>query len=125
MIKEYNREYIEGMNRASNAYSELKRVLKLSDLHRLSVAFDESARFQAQEEAKLNKENTSQNQNTTQKQNTTKTSLPLAIQELEKSMVYVDGGTFIMGCTSEQGVEECSILEKPATQKHLKEFMIG
>jgi len=39
----------------------------------------------------------------------------------EPAMVRVDGGSFTMGCTSEQG-EDCNDLEKPAHQVSLSGF---
>ncbi len=37
------------------------------------------------------------------------------LQRLENNMVYVQGGTFTMGCTSEQR-SDCDSNEKPAHQ---------
>ena len=43
---------------------------------------------------------------------------------VEPEMVFVEGGTFTMGCTSEQG-NDCSDEEKPAHQVTLSSFYIG
>ena len=40
------------------------------------------------------------------------------------AMVYVPGGTFMMGCTSEQG-DDCEDHERPAHQVSLSSFQIG
>jgi formylglycine-generating enzyme required for sulfatase activity len=42
----------------------------------------------------------------------------------EPEMVFVQGGTFTMGCTSEQG-NDCFSYEKPAHQVTLSDFYIG
>ena len=42
----------------------------------------------------------------------------------EPEMVFVQGGTFTMGCTSEQGID-CVDNEKPAHQINLSNFSIG
>lgn len=39
-------------------------------------------------------------------------------------MVFVEGGTFTMGCTSEQ-VNDCSSAEKPSFQAEVSDFLIG
>ncbi len=44
--------------------------------------------------------------------------------QLEPEMVTVRGGTFTMGCTSEQG-SDCESDEKPAHQVNLSSFQIG
>ncbi|MCB0517063.1 MAG: SUMF1/EgtB/PvdO family nonheme iron enzyme [Bacteroidetes bacterium] len=46
------------------------------------------------------------------------------IAQLEKNMVYVAGGSFTMGCTSEQG-SDCYDNEKPAHPVSVKSFYIG
>jgi formylglycine-generating enzyme required for sulfatase activity len=46
------------------------------------------------------------------------------VQELDIQMVLVRGGTFTMGCTSEQG-SDCSDWEKPAHSVSLNDFYIG
>ena len=46
------------------------------------------------------------------------------LQKLQNDMVYVAGGTFTMGCTSEQA-DECNSDEKPAHQVILNAFYIG
>ena len=51
-------------------------------------------------------------------------SLPPVIQNLVNNMVYVKGGTFTMGTTSEQGNDADSD-EKPAHQVTLSSFSIG
>ena len=50
-------------------------------------------------------------------------SLPSSIQKLLKEMVYVRGGTFTMGCTSEQ--DNCDDDEKPSHKVTLSSFNIG
>ena len=50
--------------------------------------------------------------------------LPPAIQQLVANMVYVEGGTFSMGATAEQG-SDAYYDEKPAHQVTLKGFYIG
>lgn len=50
--------------------------------------------------------------------------LPAVIQRLIDNMVYVEGGTFMMGATSEQG-SDASSDEKPAHQVTLSSFSIG
>ena len=47
-----------------------------------------------------------------------------SLQRLLKDMVYVQGGTFTMGCTSEQG-SDCYSIEKPAHPVTLSSFNIG
>jgi formylglycine-generating enzyme required for sulfatase activity len=49
--------------------------------------------------------------------------LPEVIPE-EEGFVYVAGGTFTMGCTSEQG-NDCDSDEKPAHQVNLSSYYIG
>lgn len=51
-------------------------------------------------------------------------SLPSAVQTLINNMVYVDGGTFTMGATSEQGSDAWNF-EKPTHQVTLSSFQIG
>ncbi|MEZ4915059.1 MAG: bifunctional serine/threonine-protein kinase/formylglycine-generating enzyme family protein [Chitinophagales bacterium] len=46
------------------------------------------------------------------------------IAQLEKNMVYVAGGSFTMGCTSEQG-SDCYDNEKPAHTVSVQSFYIG
>ncbi|MEZ4915060.1 MAG: bifunctional serine/threonine-protein kinase/formylglycine-generating enzyme family protein [Chitinophagales bacterium] len=46
------------------------------------------------------------------------------IAQLEKNMVYVAGGSFTMGCTSEQG-SDCYNYEKPAHTVSVQSFYIG
>ncbi|MBQ7683766.1 MAG: formylglycine-generating enzyme family protein [Bacteroidaceae bacterium] len=50
-------------------------------------------------------------------------SLPAAIQQLERDMVFVEGGTFTMGATPEQG-SEAGTDEKPAHEVTLSGFHI-
>ena len=50
--------------------------------------------------------------------------LPAVIQNLVSNMVYVEGGTFTMGATSEQGKDAYDD-EKPAHQVTLSSFSIG
>jgi formylglycine-generating enzyme required for sulfatase activity len=52
-----------------------------------------------------------------------KTSNPI-IQKFQSDMVYVQGGTFTMGCTSEQG-NDCDDSEKPAHQVSLSSYYIN
>ena len=47
------------------------------------------------------------------------------IDNLVNNMVYVDGGTFTMGATSEQGNDALYFLEKPTHQVTLSSFSIG
>ncbi|MEM6298299.1 MAG: formylglycine-generating enzyme family protein, partial [Bacteroidota bacterium] len=49
--------------------------------------------------------------------------LPTAVKELENQMVYVKGGTFTMGCTSEQS--NCETDEKPIHQVTLSSFRMS
>ncbi|MBQ7683606.1 MAG: formylglycine-generating enzyme family protein, partial [Bacteroidaceae bacterium] len=49
-------------------------------------------------------------------------SLPAAIQQLERDMVFVEGGTLMMGATAEQG-DKC-FLDEPAHQATLSSFYI-
>lgn len=50
--------------------------------------------------------------------------LPQVIQYLERDMVKVEGGTFTMGCTDEQG-RDCESDERPAHIVTLSSFHIG
>ena len=50
--------------------------------------------------------------------------LPTAIHHLVENMVYVEGGTFTMGATAEQGDDFCDD-EKPTHQVTLSSFYIG
>ena len=50
--------------------------------------------------------------------------LPTAIHHLVENMVYVEGGTFTMGATAEQGDDFCDN-EKPTHQVTLSSFYIG
>ncbi len=50
--------------------------------------------------------------------------LPAPIQKLINDMVYVEGGTFTMGCTAEQG-SDCESDERPAHSVTVKNFSIG
>jgi formylglycine-generating enzyme required for sulfatase activity len=58
-----------------------------------------------------------------QREQERKTSNPI-IQALQSDMVYVQGGTFTMGCTSEQG-NDCYDPEKPTHQVTLSSFYIN
>ncbi|MFC4675369.1 formylglycine-generating enzyme family protein [Dysgonomonas termitidis] len=49
---------------------------------------------------------------------------PPPLHSSEPAMVYVQGGTFTMGCTSEQG-NDCYDNEKPAHRVTLSDFYIG
>lgn len=49
---------------------------------------------------------------------------PSAIEKLEQNMVYVEGRTFKMGCTSEQ-VDDCNDSEKPVHEVTLSGFYMG
>ncbi|KAB2908927.1 MAG: SUMF1/EgtB/PvdO family nonheme iron enzyme [Ignavibacteriales bacterium] len=42
----------------------------------------------------------------------------------QPEMIFVQGGSFIMGCTSEQG-KDCDYEEKPAHQVTVSDFYIG
>lgn len=46
------------------------------------------------------------------------------LQNLINNMVYIEGGTFTMGATSEQG-KDAAVAEKPAHQVTLSSFSIG
>jgi len=48
----------------------------------------------------------------------------MVIQPVEPKMVWVEGGTFTMGCTEEQG-EDCYEDEKPSHQVTVSGFYIG
>ncbi|MDW8420154.1 MAG: formylglycine-generating enzyme family protein, partial [Chitinophagales bacterium] len=50
--------------------------------------------------------------------------LPAPIQKLINDMVFVQGGTFTMGCTAEQG-SDCYDDEKPAHRVKVSSFKIG
>ncbi|WP_370477059.1 formylglycine-generating enzyme family protein [Tamlana flava] len=50
-------------------------------------------------------------------------SLPIPIRDLVTSMVYVEGGSFTMGCTSEQ--KDCNGNEKPNHKVTVNSFNIG
>ncbi|MCR9098995.1 MAG: SUMF1/EgtB/PvdO family nonheme iron enzyme [bacterium] len=52
-----------------------------------------------------------------------KPALPAPIEALERSMVRVSGGSFTMGCTSEQS--NCDDDEKPAHRVELSSYRIG
>jgi formylglycine-generating enzyme required for sulfatase activity len=58
------------------------------------------------------------------KKNAYEINLPDPIQKLRSDMVYVQGGTFTMGCTSEQ-VNDCYDWEKPSHQVTLSSFYIN
>lgn len=47
-----------------------------------------------------------------------------SVDELERNMIYIEGGTLTMGCTAEQG-SSCSLNEKPAFQVSLADYHIG
>ncbi|WP_282782461.1 bifunctional serine/threonine-protein kinase/formylglycine-generating enzyme family protein [Phaeodactylibacter xiamenensis] len=49
---------------------------------------------------------------------------PAFIQELERNMVRVEGSTFMMGCTSEQG-DDCFDDEEPTHRIELGSYQIG
>jgi formylglycine-generating enzyme required for sulfatase activity len=51
-------------------------------------------------------------------------SLPSSIQKLLKDIVYVRGGTFTMGCTSEQG-NDCYSDERPIHSVRINGFIMG
>ncbi|MEQ8702820.1 MAG: SUMF1/EgtB/PvdO family nonheme iron enzyme [Phaeodactylibacter sp.] len=53
-----------------------------------------------------------------------KPALPGPIEALERSMVRVSGGSFTMGCTSEQG-DDCGNDEKPPHRVELSSYRIG
>jgi formylglycine-generating enzyme required for sulfatase activity len=46
------------------------------------------------------------------------------INDISFQMILVEGGTFMMGCTAEQG-EDCFEWEKPAHEVNLKSYYIG
>ncbi|MBO6051417.1 MAG: SUMF1/EgtB/PvdO family nonheme iron enzyme [Bacteroidales bacterium] len=46
------------------------------------------------------------------------------VNDVSFTMIYVEGGTFTMGCTSEQG-SDCYSHEKPSHQVTLSDFCIG
>ena len=50
--------------------------------------------------------------------------LTFTVNGVTFKMVYVEGGTFTMGCTSEQA-EDCSIYEKPAHSVTVSDFYMG
>lgn len=50
--------------------------------------------------------------------------LPMAIQKLNDDMVQIDGGSFLMGCTSEQ-INDCYSDEKPVHNVTLSSFFIS
>src|SRR5690606_11103157 len=50
--------------------------------------------------------------------------LPEPLQKLIDNMVYVEGGTFTMGCSIESG-EVCAVNEYPAHKVTLNDFRIG
>lgn len=52
------------------------------------------------------------------------TLLPVPIQQLLADMVHVEGGTFIMGCTAEQGSVWCD-QEKPTSSVTISSFEMG
>ena len=49
---------------------------------------------------------------------------PVSAEPIDISMVFVQGGTFTMGCTSEQS-DDCNDMEKPAHQVTVSSFYIG
>ena len=55
---------------------------------------------------------------------TPKTDQTFTVNGISFKMVYVQGGTFTMGCTSEQG-GECDVDEKPSHQVTLSDYWIG
>lgn len=59
-----------------------------------------------------------------EQKNQQKSSSDVIIKRLVNNMVYVEGGTFTMGATSEQGSDAASD-EKPAHQVTLSSFSIG
>lgn len=65
-----------------------------------------------------------QQENKPVEQKPSKPSSEVIIQKLINNMVYVEGGTFTMGATSEQGSDAASG-EKPAHQVTLSSFSIG
>ena len=65
-----------------------------------------------------------QEENKPVEQKPSKPSSETIIQRLINNMVYVEGGTFTMGATSEQGSDAASD-EKPAHQVTLSSFSIG
>ena len=65
-----------------------------------------------------------QQENKPAEQRPSKPSSEVIIQRLVNNMVYVEGGTFTMGATSEQG-SDASSNEKPAHQVTLSSFSIG
>ncbi|MEQ8702810.1 MAG: SUMF1/EgtB/PvdO family nonheme iron enzyme [Phaeodactylibacter sp.] len=50
--------------------------------------------------------------------------LPAPIQELERNMVEIKGGSFMMGCTAEQE-SDCSKREKPVHWVELSSYRVG
>jgi formylglycine-generating enzyme required for sulfatase activity len=50
--------------------------------------------------------------------------IPEVVQKLENNMIQVEGGTFTMGCTSEQG-SDCNDDENPAHQVTVSSFRMG
>ena len=63
-------------------------------------------------------------QKANEQKNQQKSSSDVIIKRLVNNMVYVEGGTFIMGATSEQGSDAWDD-EKPAHQVTLSSFSIG
>ena len=61
---------------------------------------------------------------TTKTETSGKEKLQSVLQQLQNNMVYITGGTFTMGCTSEQG-SDCYNDEKPAHQVTVSSFRMG
>lgn len=55
---------------------------------------------------------------------TAKCAITVTLQAIEPEMVFVEGGTFWMGCTGEQG-DDCYNFEEPAHQVTLSDYYIG
>ena len=65
-----------------------------------------------------------ENSSTSQQPDTSPANQEFTVDGIAFNMVYVEGGTFTMGCTSEQG-NDCDANERPAHKVTLSSFYMG
>ena len=99
----------------SNAFTQAKRV-DTETAYKKYLADYPNGEYAYQAKQRLDKLET-------ERKEREKPKVPAAVANLESQMVYVQGGTFTMGCTSEQS--DCASDEKPTHQVTLSSFRMS
>ena len=95
-----------------------------SDCYDCTAQQKAQAKRKAEESRKKKKENEAHRKPGATVQNKKSDDITLNVNGVEFKMVWVEGGTFMMGCTREQG-EDCSDDEKPVHSVTLSSYYIG